>query len=207
MIWLWPKCDSGKWVLCFPIAGGRPTVPGEGGSKSTRSMVEFIIRVWHEMGWMGWLTDGDSGRYSIRGRYIVDRSCTPREGEGGKRGKFFALKIEIQYNCSTFYIFYSRGNLESGSFTYMRDSVCKYIRNSGNFYCKKYRGISRNSAESRLFFQKIPYSVGSQKCTSVDTLHPSPKSHPFLSTNPMYLKPPTSKATYLLRHLFVAMYS
>ncbi len=21
------------------------------------------------------------------------------EGEGGKRGKFFALKIEIQYNC------------------------------------------------------------------------------------------------------------
>jgi hypothetical protein len=59
--------------------------------------------------------------------------------------KFFALKIEIQYNCSTFFIFYSRGNLESGSFTYLRNSVCKYIRNSGNFYCKKYRGIRRNS--------------------------------------------------------------
>ncbi len=36
-------------------------------------------------------------------------------------------------------------------------------RNSGQFYCKKYRGIP-------YVFQKIPYSVGSQKRTSVDTL-------------------------------------
>jgi len=35
--------------------------------------------------------------------------------------------------------------------------------NSGQFYCKKYRGIP-------YVFQKIPYSVGSQKRTSVDTL-------------------------------------
>jgi hypothetical protein len=47
-------------------------------------------------------------------------------------------------------------------------------RNSGQFYCKKYRGIPRNFAEFRgipFVFQKIPYSVGSQKRTSVDTLH------------------------------------
>jgi hypothetical protein len=77
--------------------------------------------------------------------HTVDRSCTPYSGrggrgrgggeerEGGKRGKYFAFKIVLQYNCSTFYIFYSRGNLESGSFTYMRNSVCKYIRNSPEF--------------------------------------------------------------------------
>jgi hypothetical protein len=76
--------------------------------------------------------------------------------------------------CSTFFIFYSRGNLESGSFSYMRNSVCKYIRNSVEF-----RGIlgnftAKNTAEFRgipFVFQKIPYSVGSQKRTSVDTLH------------------------------------
>ena len=55
-------------------------------------------------------------------------------------------------------------NLESGSFCYLRNSVCKYIRNSGRFYCKKYRGIPYVS-------EKIPYSVGSQKRTSVDTLN------------------------------------
>ncbi len=46
-------------------------------------------------------------------------------------------------------------------------------RNSGKFYCKKYREIPRNSEEFRgipFVFQKIPYSVGSQKRTSVDTL-------------------------------------
>jgi hypothetical protein len=32
----------------------------------------------------------------------------------------------------------------TGSFSYMRNSVCKYTRNSGQFYCKKYRGIPRN---------------------------------------------------------------
>jgi hypothetical protein len=45
----------------------------------------------------------------------------------------------------------------------MRNSVRKYKRNSWNFYCKKYRGIP-------YVFQKIPYSVGSQNRTSVDTL-------------------------------------
>ncbi len=47
------------------------------------------------------------------------------------------------------------------------------LRNFGNFYCKKYRGIPQNSAEFRgipYVFQKILYSVGSQKHTSVDTL-------------------------------------
>jgi hypothetical protein len=42
-------------------------------------------------------------------------------------------------------------------------------QNSWRFYCKKYRGIPRNSTEFRVF-EKIPYSVGSQKRTSVDTL-------------------------------------
>ncbi len=68
-------------------------------------------------------------------------------------------------------------NLESGSFSSMRNSVCKYIRNSA-----KFRGIpanftAKNTAEFRgipYVFQKIPYSVGSQKCTSVDTLPPTP---------------------------------
>jgi hypothetical protein len=41
-------------------------------------------------------------------------------------------------------------------------------RNSGYFYCKKYRGIP-------YVFQKIPSSAGSQKRTSVDTLARAPK--------------------------------
>ncbi len=60
----------------------------------------------------------------------------------------------------------------TGSFSYMRNSVCKDTRNSTEF-----RGIPgnlpRNSAEFRgipYVFQKIPYSVGSQKRTFVDTL-------------------------------------
>ena len=93
--------------------------------------------------------------------------------------KFFALKIEIQYNLFNIFIFYSRGNLESGSFSYMRNSVCKYERNSAEF-----RGIpgnftAKNTAEFRgipYVFQKIPYSVGSQKRTSVDTLSARPVS-------------------------------
>jgi hypothetical protein len=63
-------------------------------------------------------------------------------------------------------VFFEIWNLESGSFCYLRNSVCKYIRNSGHFYCK-------NSAEFRgipYVFQKIPSSVGNQKPTSVDTL-------------------------------------
>jgi hypothetical protein len=37
--------------------------------------------------------------------------------------------------------FLFKGNLESGSFTYMRNSVCKYIRNSAEFrmFFKKFR--------------------------------------------------------------------
>ncbi len=57
-------------------------------------------------------------------------------------------------------------NVESGSFSYLRNSVCKYIRNSAEFrqiLLQKYRGIP-------YVFQKLPYSVGSQKRTSVDTL-------------------------------------
>ena len=48
---------------------------------------------------------------------------------------FFALAIEIQNNLFN-HFFYSRGNLESGSFSYLGNSVCKYIRNSA-----KFRGI------------------------------------------------------------------
>jgi hypothetical protein len=55
-----------------------------------------------------------------------------------------------------------KGNLESGSFSYLGNSVCKYIRNSAKFrgipgkiYYKKYRGIPRNSAEFRVFFKKF----------------------------------------------------
>ncbi len=77
--------------------------------------------------------------------------------------KFFALKIEIQYNCSTFFIFYSRGNVESGSFTYMRNSVCRYRRNSAEF-----RGIpgiftAKNTAE----FRGIPRNSGCLSQNSV----------------------------------------
>ncbi len=61
--------------------------------------------------------------------------------------------------------------MESGSFSCMRNSVCKYVRNSAEFYCKKYRGIP-------YVFPKIPYSVGSQKRTSVDTLGPPPSPPP-----------------------------
>jgi hypothetical protein len=56
---------------------------------------------------------------------------------------------------------------------YMRNSVCKYIRNSAEFRDILLQKIPRNSAEFRgipYVFQKIPYSVGSQKRTSVDTL-------------------------------------
>jgi len=87
--------------------------------------------------------------------------------------KFFCIENWNTVQLFTFFIFYSRGNLESGSFTYMRNSVCKYRRNSAEF-----RGIpvlftAKNTAEFRgipYVFQKIPYSVGSQKRTSVDTL-------------------------------------
>ncbi len=69
-------------------------------------------------------------------------------------------------------------NLESGLFSYLWNSVCKYIRNSavfhgipGIFYCKntaQYCGIP-------YFFQKIPYSAGSKKSTSVSlVLVPDP---------------------------------
>jgi hypothetical protein len=76
-------------------------------------------------------------------------------------------------NLGEFFIFYSRWNLESGSFTFMRNSVCKYRRNSPEFRAFLLQKIPRNSAEFRgipYVFQKIPYSVGSKKRTSVDTL-------------------------------------
>ncbi len=64
-------------------------------------------------------------------------------------------------------------NLESGTFSYVRNSVCKCIRNSGecrvNFTVK----IPRNITEFReipYVFPKIPYSAGSKNSTSVDTL-------------------------------------
>jgi hypothetical protein len=86
---------------------------------------------------------------------------------------FWHWKLKYSAICSTFFYFFSRGNLESGSFSYMRNSVRKYARNSAEF-----RGIpviftAKNTAEFRgipYFFQKIPYSIGSQKRTSVDTL-------------------------------------
>ncbi len=51
---------------------------------------------------------------------------------------FFALTIEIQNNLfkKIFFILGGIWNLESGSFSYLGNSVCKYIRNSA-----KFRGI------------------------------------------------------------------
>ncbi len=65
-------------------------------------------------------------------------------------------------------------NLESGVW------IISYLRNSGIPYANTY-GIpanftAKNTAKFRgipYIFQKIPYCVGSQKRTSVDTLHPS----------------------------------
>jgi hypothetical protein len=82
------------------------------------------------------------------------------------------------WHGNNIFYFYSRGNLESGSFSYMRNSVCKYLRNYAEL-----RGIpeiftAKNTAEFReipYVFQKIPYSVGSKKRTSVDTLYTSSK--------------------------------
>ncbi len=81
--------------------------------------------------------------------------------------KFLALKIEIQCNLFNFFYFFFQGGI--CNLDHLVTCVISYAnthgipRNSGDFYCKKYRGIS-------YFFQKIPYSVGSQKRTSVDTL-------------------------------------
>jgi hypothetical protein len=61
------------------------------------------------------------------------------------------------------------------------NSVCKYIRNSAEFREKSTIKIPRNSAKFRgipCVFQKIPYSAGSEKSTSVDTLVPSPLPSP-----------------------------
>jgi hypothetical protein len=57
--------------------------------------------------------------------------------------------------CSTFFIFYSRGNVESGSFSYMRNSVCKYIRNSAKFRGIPVNFTAKNTAEFRMFFKKF----------------------------------------------------
>ncbi len=61
--------------------------------------------------------------------------------------------------------------MESGSFSYLWNSVCKYIRNSAEFRVNFTVKIPRNSAEF-YFFQKIPYSAGSKKSTG----HPIPNS-------------------------------
>jgi hypothetical protein len=68
-------------------------------------------------------------------------------------------------------VFFGIWNLESGSFRSLRKEFCMQIH-------KEFRGISgdftaKNTAELRgipYVFEKIPYSVGSQKRTSVDTL-------------------------------------
>ncbi len=52
MKWLRLSYDSGKWVLSIPIAGGRPTVPGDKSSLSTWDMIELYSRLCHEMDWM-----------------------------------------------------------------------------------------------------------------------------------------------------------
>ena len=67
---------------------------------------------------------------------------------------FFALTIEIQNNLFNNFFLIPGGiwNLESGSFSYLGNSVCKNIRNSA-----KFRGIPgkiyyKNTAE----FREIP---------------------------------------------------
>ena len=66
--------------------------------------------------------------------------------------------------------------MESGSFSYLRNSVCNTYgipRNSAEFRLNFTVKIPRNSAKFRgipCVFQKIPYSAGSKKSTSVDTL-------------------------------------
>jgi hypothetical protein len=41
------------------------------------------------------------------------------------------------------------------SFCYLRNSVCKYVRNSGEFQVNFTLKIPRNSAEFRMFFKKF----------------------------------------------------
>jgi hypothetical protein len=65
------------------------------------------------------------------------------------------------------------GNLESGSFSYLRNSVNDYTRNSAEFRVNFTVKIPRNSVKSGgipYVFLKIPYSAGSKNSTSVDTL-------------------------------------
>ena len=74
---------------------------------------------------------------------------------------------------STYYCIFWNWNLESGSFSYLRNFECKYIRNSAKFREIPANFNAKNTAKFRgipYVFQKIPYSVGSQKRTSVDTL-------------------------------------
>jgi hypothetical protein len=88
----------------------------------------------------------------------------PLEKGRGVRGVSF-LHWKFKYSTIVqHFLYFSRGNLESGSFTYMRNSVCKYIRNSAEFrefVLQKIPRNSRNSAEFRLFFKKfrIPSEV------------------------------------------------
>jgi hypothetical protein len=77
--------------------------------------------------------------------------------------KFFALKIKTFYFLFKgefgIWIIYLLAEFRMQ----MHKEFREIPRSSGNFYCKKYRAIP-------YVFQKIPYSVGSQKRTSVDTL-------------------------------------
>ncbi len=83
------------------------------------------------------------------------------------------LKVAVVFGKWSTIFFYSRGNLESGSFRYLRNSAYKYIRNSPEFLGIPGKFCCKNTAEFRgipYVFQKIPYSAGSKKSTSVDTL-------------------------------------
>jgi hypothetical protein len=79
--------------------------------------------------------------------------------------KFFALKIEIQYNMLKKNFFFFQG--EIWNLDHLVTCGIPYAntygipRNSGQFYCKKDRGIPRNFAEFRMFFKKfrIPSEV------------------------------------------------
>jgi hypothetical protein len=93
--------------------------------------------------------------------------------------KFFALKIEIQYNLFNI-LFFIEG--EIWNLDHLVPCGIPYAntygipRNSAEFRAILLQKIPRNFAEFRgipYVFQKIPSSVGSQKHTSVDTLIPS----------------------------------
>ncbi len=72
----------------------------------------------------------------------------------GSEGTYLRYIMYCRYWIGTYYCIF--WNLESGSFCYLRNSVCKYIRNSAEF-----RGIPANfTAKNTAKFRGIPrYSV------------------------------------------------